>query len=157
MKNIFFIGTIIILLINFILVGLYQDYAYANMLPFKSEIYLMFLLYIIPIIICFFLPSEENKLNIKKRKSSKEEFIHKTDVNNADIDELRALSFINTALAKRLVKKREEIGGFKSVEEICLYLKFNEEKSIKFREHICVNPRIIPLTEIKNDERSVDW
>ncbi|MCM1003289.1 MAG: helix-hairpin-helix domain-containing protein [Candidatus Gastranaerophilales bacterium] len=81
---------------------------------------------------------------------------NKTDINNANIEELKTLPFINTALAKRIIKKREEVNGFKSVDDVCLYLKFNVEKSMKFREYICVNLREIPLSEVKNDERSVD-
>lgn len=82
---------------------------------------------------------------------------NKIDINNASLEEIKSLPFINTALAKRIIKKREEIGGFKTVEAVCLYLKFNVEKSIKFREYICVKPIIISPADIKNDERSVDW
>lgn len=100
------------------------------------------------------------KLGVIVRKftiPSLQNIISKIDINNASLEEINDLPFVNIIQAKRLIAEREKINGFKSVEEVCQFLKFNNEKSIKLREYIYLNPREIPLSEIKNDERSVDW
>ncbi len=160
MKDIFLYLIILNIFINIIILMIFSSWAYANMLPTEDAYYISFIFQIFLIFVWLFIPTKQNKLNIKNenllKKSSQKTLFNKTDINNANIEELKTLPFINTALAKRIIKKREEINGFKSVEDVCLYLKFNINKSIKFREYICVNPRKIPLSEIKNDERSID-
>ena len=92
----------------------------------------------------------ENK--IEKTEPQKE----KLDVNNASEVELTALPGVSIVMAKKLIKKRDDINGFKSVEDVCLFLKLKPHMENQLRELICVN-KIKSSNKIKRyNERSVD-
>ncbi|MBR6162717.1 helix-hairpin-helix domain-containing protein [bacterium] len=48
------------------------------------------------------------------------------DVNSATLEELSALSGINVILAKKIIKRREDTGGFKDLEDFFRYTKLTE-------------------------------
>ena len=82
--------------------------------------------------------------------------VEKIDVNNCSEIELTELPGINIIMAKKLIKKREEIGGFKSIEDVFLFLKL--------KTHMCTQLRSLAyVTKMKGSlkiehykERRVD-
>ena len=71
----------------------------------------------------------------KKEPAPKKE---KLDVNNASEIELTALPGISIVTAKKLVKKREEIGGFKTVNDIFVFLQIKPHMQAQLESLICV-------------------
>ena len=80
----------------------------------------------------------------------------KLDINNASEVEITALPGISIVMAKKLIKRREEIGGFKSVDDICLFLHLKPHIENQLRELICINKMKGSLQIVRNKERSVD-
>lgn len=81
----------------------------------------------------------------------------KTDINNASEVELTTLSGISIVMAKKLIKKREEIGGFKNVEEVFQFLKLKEHMQTQLEAQICVN-KMQGYTKIERSaERKTDF
>ena len=78
------------------------------------------------------------------------------DVNNATLDELKKLPIVNVVTAKKLIKKREEIGGFNSVQDVCIFLRLTFTQEDRISKLICVKPMKISPAKIKTDERNVD-
>ena len=78
------------------------------------------------------------------------------DVNNASEVELTALPGISIVMAKKLVKKREEIGGFKSVNDVCLFLRLKPHMQTQLEKLICVKKMKGSLNISRYSERSVD-
>ena len=93
-------------------------------------------------------PAVEHNL----KKTAKE----KLDINNASEIEITALPGVSIVLAKKLIKKREEIGGFKSVDDVCIFLHLKSHIENQLRELICVNKMKGSLNIKRNQERSVD-
>ena len=78
------------------------------------------------------------------------------DVNNASEIELTALPGISIVMAKKLIKRREEIGGFKSVSDVCLFLKLKPHMQVQLEKYVCVKKMKGSINIQKFDERSVD-
>ena len=78
------------------------------------------------------------------------------DVNNCSEYELTKLSGINIAVAKRIVAKREVIGGFKTKEEFLKFinLKPHQEKMIK--KYVRIRRIKVVKPKRKSFERHVD-
>ena len=81
----------------------------------------------------------------------------KTDINNASESELTALPGISIVISKKIVKKREEIGGFKTLDDFFLFIKLKPHMKKQLRE-------IVFLTKMKGSvkielkkEREVDF
>ena len=87
-----------------------------------------------------------------KPKSASE----RLDVNNASEVELTALPGVSIVMAKKLVKKREEIGGFKTVDDVCLFLRLKPHMQNQLRTLICVNKMENSGKIKRNVERSID-
>ena len=86
----------------------------------------------------------------------KQEDVKKVDINNASQDELTDLPGISVIMAKKAIKRRSEIGGFKTVDEFLSYLNVQPAMADKLK------PRLF-LSEIKGvkkiehyNERNVD-
>ena len=80
----------------------------------------------------------------------------KLDVNNASEVELTALPGISIVMAKKLIKKREELGGFKSVNDVFLFLHIKPHIQLQLENLICVN-KMKSSGKIKRyNERSID-
>ena len=82
--------------------------------------------------------------------------IEKLDVNNCSEIELTALPGINIVMAKKLIKKREEIGGFKKIDDVFLFLHLKEHMINQLRFLICVNKMKGSLNLKRFSERQVD-
>ncbi len=103
----------------------------------------------------------ENPMNAKGDKGStkigvKQDDVKKVDINNASQDELTDLPGISVIMAKKAIKRRSEIGGFKTVDEFLSYLNVQPAMADKLK------PRLF-LSEIKGvkkiehyNERNVD-
>ena len=78
------------------------------------------------------------------------------DINNASEVEITALPGISIVLAKKLIKKREEIGGFKNIHEVFVYLKLKPHMENQLRDLICVNKMKGSVKIEKYQERHVD-
>ncbi|MBR6127832.1 helix-hairpin-helix domain-containing protein [bacterium] len=80
----------------------------------------------------------------------------KLDINNASEVEITALPGISIVLSKKLIKRREEIGGFKSVEDVFLFLKLKPHMEEQLRKLICVKKMKGSIQMQRTNERSVD-
>ena len=78
------------------------------------------------------------------------------DINNASEVEITALPGISIVMAKKLIKKREEIGGFKNTHEVFLYLKLKPHMENQLKDLICVNKMQGSIKIEKYQERHVD-
>lgn len=88
----------------------------------------------------------------KKEEPEKE----KLDINNASEVELTALPGVSIVMAKKLIKKRDEIGGFKSVQDVCLFLRLKPHMQTQLEQLICVK-KLKGSGKIKRyNERSID-
>lgn len=80
----------------------------------------------------------------------------KTDINNASEIELTALPGISIVTAKKIIKKREEICGFKNINDFFLYLKLKPHMQNQLNSLVCVNKMKGSLNIERFKERSVD-
>ena len=92
--------------------------------------------------------NENTTSNIKPKE--------KIDINNASEVEITSLPGISIVLAKKLIKKREEIGGFKNTHEVFVYLKLKPHMENQLRDLICVNKMKGSVKIEKYQERHVD-
>ena len=91
--------------------------------------------------------------------STKNEIIsekEKLDINNASEVELTALPGVSIVMAKKLIKKREEIGGFKSVNDVCLFLKLKPHMQTQLEKLICVKKMKGNMDLKRYNERRID-
>lgn len=82
--------------------------------------------------------------------------VEKTDVNNASEIELTALPGISIVMAKKIIKKREEIGGFKNTNDFFSFLKLKPHMEEQLKFLVCVNKMKGSLNIERYSERSVD-
>ena len=61
------------------------------------------------------------------------------DINNASEEEIAALPGISVIMAKKSIKKREEIDGFKNINEFFAFLKIKPHMQDQLINLICVN------------------
>lgn len=80
----------------------------------------------------------------------------KVDVNNASEVELTSLPGISIVMSKKLIKKREEIGGFKSVDDVFLFLHLREHMQEQLKDRIYVNPMKGYTRIERSAERNID-
>lgn len=80
----------------------------------------------------------------------------KIDINNCSEAELTALPGISIVISKKIIKKREEIGGFKSVEEFLIFVRLKPNVTKQLEPRICVNKMKGSLRVKHNDERQID-
>ena len=95
-------------------------------------------------------------LNLQETNENKTIQKEKTDINNASEVELTELPGISIVLSKRIIKKRESIGGFKSIDDFFLFLKIKPHMEKQLRQLICLS-KMRGTTRIeRTNERSVD-
>ena len=80
----------------------------------------------------------------------------KIDVNNASEAELTALPCVNIITAKKLIKRREELKGFKSVEDVLSFLNLKPHMENQVKELICVKRMKGSDTIKRYNERNID-
>ena len=78
------------------------------------------------------------------------------DINNAQLEELTKLPGINIALAKKIIKKREEIEGFKNTEEFFSFINVKTHFEEQIKQRIFVNPKKKKRKLFKFKERNLD-
>lgn len=101
--------------------------------------------------------SKAPSINTGKNITNKNgDLVPKIDINNASEIEITALPGISIVLAKKLIKKREEIGGFKSIDDIFLFLKLKPHMESQLRNLICVNKIKGSIVTKKYQERQID-
>ena len=59
-------------------------------------------------------------------------------------------------MAKKIIKKREEIGGFKNINDLFLYLKLKPHIQNQLNSLVCANKMKGFLNIERSQERSVD-
>lgn len=80
----------------------------------------------------------------------------KLDINNASEVELTALPGISIVISKKIIKKREAIGGFKNLDDFFLFLKLKPHMESQLRPMLCVKKMKGSLKIERSDERKVD-
>ena len=86
----------------------------------------------------------------------KNEVKEKLDVNNASGVELTALPGVSIVLAKKIIKRREELGGFKDVNAFLEFTGLKPHMRLQLRDLVCVN-KMKGSGKIKRyNERSID-
>lgn len=78
------------------------------------------------------------------------------DINNASESDLTALPGISVIMAKKVIKKREEIGGFKSVDEFFLYLNIKPHMQTQLTKLVCIKEMKRGKSIEEYNERNVD-
>ncbi len=83
--------------------------------------------------------------------------VEKLDINNCSEIELTELPGISIVMAKKAIKKREEIGGFKTIEEFFGFMKLKPHMEQQLREKVCVKKMKGARKKVeRNSERRVD-
>lgn len=78
------------------------------------------------------------------------------DINNATVEELTDLPGISAIMAKKAVKRREDIGGFKSIKEFFDYLKIKPHMQENLLSLLTVSEMQGYKKVDKSQERSID-
>ena len=99
-------------------------------------------------------PAESVK-NLSVVENKEKPIKEKLDINNASEVEITALPGISIVMAKKIIKKREDIGGFKSVDDVCIFLHLKPHIENQLRDLICINKMKGTLIS-RNKERRVD-
>lgn len=95
------------------------------------------------------------KYEALKKQNKKVQNCKITDINNCSEKELRALPGINIIYAKRIIKRREEIGGFKDKDEFFEYLKLTETIKNELTPFLTFG-KTEQIKSEKFDERNLD-
>ena len=80
----------------------------------------------------------------------------KVDINNCSEVELTELPGVSIVLAKKAIKKRDEIGGFKSAEDFFLFLKLKPHLQKQLNDLIIVEKMKNKPRRFLNKERKID-
>ena len=80
----------------------------------------------------------------------------KTDINNCSEIELTTLPGISIVISKKIIKKREEIRGFKDVDEFFDYMKFKPHIEKQLKNLVCINKMQGARKIQKYKERNLD-
>lgn len=111
----------------------------------------------------------QNSTNIKQTPSQKQQTqigkpdtivlppSEKTDINNCSEIELTELPGISIVLAKKIIKKREEINGFKSVDDFFVFLRLKPHMENQLRNRVKTEKMRGSIIQKKHSERSIDF
>ncbi len=80
-----------------------------------------------------------------------------TDINNCSEEELVDLPFINTILAKKIIKLREELNGFKNMKDFFKYINLSTHAKKQLIYRICFEIRKEAPYQQHYDERNLDF
>ncbi|MCQ2739572.1 MAG: helix-hairpin-helix domain-containing protein [bacterium] len=101
----------------------------------------------------------ENTLSNKQiaaNQTISDDISDKTDINNASEIELTALPGISIVLSKRIIKKREEIDGFKSINDFFSFLNLKPHMEKQLRDKVFVTKMNGKVQNKYTKERQVD-
>jgi len=99
--------------------------------------------------------STDVKIDIIDKKQE-QTIKEKIDINNASEVEITSLPGISIVLAKKIIKKREEIGGFKDINEFLQFTPLKAHMRNQLKDLVCVNKMKGSGKIKRNSERSVD-
>ena len=102
-----------------------------------------------------YLQDEHNIKNFSENKKNDIEERECIDVNNCSEIELKNLPGINIIMAKKIIIRREEVGGFKSIEEFIQYLKPTSAIESQLRKMVKIGSAARNIYTLKN-ERQID-
>lgn len=100
---------------------------------------------------------DENVANITHNTSQPAKSKEKVDINNCSEIQLTELPGVSIVYAKKVIKKREEIGGFKSVDDFFLFLRLKPHMINQLRELVKVEKMRGYVRKHIEGERSVDF
>lgn len=80
----------------------------------------------------------------------------KVDINNCSESELAALPGVNKIIAKKVIKRREELGEFHSVEEFLDFVKLSPTIADNLKPRIVINKMKQEFKIEKTQERNID-
>ena len=83
--------------------------------------------------------------------------VEKVDINNASELEITSLPGISIVIAKKILRKREEISGFKNMEELFAFLNLKPHIENQVKQLICIKPKEGSLKIERYTERRVDF
>jgi len=98
-------------------------------------------------------PNKFENFNFLEKKYSN--YI-KTDINNCTENDLKRLAGINLIMAKKIIKKRNEIGGFSSTQDFLEYINLKPHFVNQIKNKIFVKKTNNSLRLIYNKERQID-
>jgi len=78
------------------------------------------------------------------------------DINNCPEIELTELPGINIVMSKKIIKKREEIGGFKNVDEFFMFIKLKPHMEQQLKDMVKIEKMKGYIQKKLNNERSID-
>lgn len=99
------------------------------------------------------LPEQETQRNVNDKKTVN---YKKTDINSASEEELKLLPGISIIHAKKIIKRREEIGGFKTIKEFMEFIKVSPAIRYQLEYIICIKPIENTRKEKGYTEREID-
>lgn len=108
----------------------------------------------------FKLVVEEKLFEMPVEKDYKESLVVSSspvDINNCSESELAELPGVSVIMAKKLIKRRKEIGGFNNIEEFFAILKLNSHMQNQLKNLICVGKKSQRVEEKRSVERRVDF
>lgn len=94
---------------------------------------------------------DENVIHLSESSDQK-----KVDINNCSEIELTELPGVSIVLAKKAIKKRDEIGGFKSAEDFFLFLHLKPHLQNQLKNLIIVEKMKNKPKHFLNKERKID-
>ena len=101
--------------------------------------------------------TQKQELNSKKREPLRPaDDSEKLDINNCSEAEMTVLSGISIVMSKRAVKRREEIGGFKTIDEFFSFLKLKPHMQEQLRYKIVAKKKKGSLHRQVSSERQID-
>ena len=83
--------------------------------------------------------------------------VEKIDINNASELEITSLPGISIVIAKKIIRKREEINGFKNMDEVFAFLNLKPHIENQVKQLICIKPKEGSLKIERYTERRVDF
>jgi len=98
--------------------------------------------------------AQENSTFLNKNGEKATEKIILVELNTADVNELESVPGIGLFFAKMILKKRTELGGFLSKEQLLEVYKMEGEKYLEIEKYFRVNPEIISKMNI--NEATID-
>lgn len=103
------------------------------------------------------IPTEPIKKALPLAKNKINYIAGNIDINNCSIIEITNLPGINIVLAKRIIQKREEIGGFKTTKEFFEFINLKPHFIKQIQNQIYINKMKGTLNIKQTAERSVDF
>lgn len=93
----------------------------------------------------------------QQKEETNEPLYEKLDINNCSEIELTELPGISIVIAKKVIKRREEINGFKTLDDFFKFIRLKPHMENQLRQRIKIEKMKGHLYSKKHSERSVDF